>query len=203
MKDQAKRWLKLVKEKALSAQNLAEELDRPRKEAGNDKEWRMNIRRTAGRNQQESLLMDPRIDWITKQEPRQLTQVGKLFQTAGLQTPRRIEEALREAFTTTQDSKSSFWALKELKEFRLVTKEKWQEWNKSVRSRFKEENPKEEEITRPIPTMGETIEMLRAVKNGNTNWRQEVESWGPRLERERVEAARKISILDYNMLSHD
>jgi hypothetical protein len=114
MKDQAKRWWKLVKERSLSAQDLAEELDRLRKEAGNDKEWRMNVRRTAGRNQQESLLMDPRIDWIAKQAPRQLTRVGKLFQTAGLQAPRRLEEALTEAFMTTQDSRSSFWALREL-----------------------------------------------------------------------------------------
>jgi hypothetical protein len=56
------------------------ELVRLRKEAGNDKEWTANIRRTAGRNQQKSLLMDPRIDWMTKQEPKGLTQVWKLFQ---------------------------------------------------------------------------------------------------------------------------
>jgi hypothetical protein len=37
MKDLAKRWWKLVKERSLSAQDLAEELDRLRKEAGNEK----------------------------------------------------------------------------------------------------------------------------------------------------------------------
>jgi superfamily II DNA helicase RecQ len=97
-----------------------------------------------------------------------LTQVGKLFQTAGPQAPRKLEEALTEAFTTTQDNRSSFWALKELKEFRLVTKEKWQEWNKLVRSRFKEEDLEEEEKARPVLTMGETIEMLRSVRKGST-----------------------------------
>jgi hypothetical protein len=84
-KDQAKRWWKLVKERSLSAQDLAEEPDRLRKEVDNDKEWRTNIRRTAGRNHQDSLLLDPRMDWVTKPEPKKLTQVGKLFQTAGLQ----------------------------------------------------------------------------------------------------------------------
>jgi hypothetical protein len=78
-----------------------------------------------------------------------------------------LEEALTEAFTTTQDSKSSFWALKELNELRLVTKEKWQEWNKLARLRFKEEGPNEKEETWPKLTMGETIEMLRSVRNGN------------------------------------
>jgi hypothetical protein len=193
MKDLAKRWWKIVKERSLSTQDLAEELDRLRKEAGNDKEGTTNIRRTAGRNQQESLLMDPRMDWITKQEPRKLTQVGKLFQTAGLQVPRKLKEVLTEAFTTTQDGKSCYWESKELKEFRLVTKEKWQEWNKLVRSRFKEEDlcDEEERTTRLKLTMGETIEMLRSVKKGNTNWRQEVESWIPRLQQENIDAMRE------------
>jgi hypothetical protein len=64
-KDQAKRWWKLVKERSLSAQDLAEELDRLRKEVGNDKEWRANVTRTAGRNGHESPLMNPGIDWVT------------------------------------------------------------------------------------------------------------------------------------------
>jgi hypothetical protein len=130
-----------VKERSLSVQDLAEELDRLRKESGNDKEWRTSVRRTAGRSRQESFLIDQKMDWVTKQEPRKLTQVGKLLQTTGLQIPRKLEEALTEAFRTTQNGKSSFWALKKLKEFRIVTKEKWQEWNKLVRSRFKEESP--------------------------------------------------------------
>jgi hypothetical protein len=85
------------------------------------------------------------MDWLTKQGSRKLTQVGKLFQTAGLQVPRKLEEVLTEAFMTTQDGRSCFWALRELKEFRLVRKEKWQEWNKLVRSRFKEEDWCDEE----------------------------------------------------------
>jgi hypothetical protein len=35
-----------------------------------------------------------------------------------------------ETFTTTQDGRSSFRALKNLRDFRLVPKEKWKEWNK-------------------------------------------------------------------------
>jgi hypothetical protein len=50
----------------------------------------------------------------------------------GLQTPRKLEEALTEAFTTTEDGESSYWALKELKKFRVVTKERRQEWNTLV-----------------------------------------------------------------------
>jgi hypothetical protein len=80
-----------VKERAPSAQELAEELDRLRKEAGNDKEWRINVRRTAVRNQQKSLLMDPRIEWTVNRDPKKLVQVGKLFQTTGLQAPRSLE----------------------------------------------------------------------------------------------------------------
>lgn len=33
--------------------------------------------------------------------------------------------------------------------------------------------------------------MPRAARKGNMNWRQEVESWGPRLKQEQIEAARK------------
>jgi hypothetical protein len=76
-----------------------------------------------------------------------------------------LEEALTEAFTTTQDGRSCYWALRELKEFRLVTKEKWQEWNELVRSRFKLEE-KEKETWQTL-TMGETIETLRAARNGD------------------------------------
>jgi hypothetical protein len=137
--------------------------------------------------------MDPRVDWITKQEPKKLTQMGKLFQTVGIQVPGRLEEAMTEAFNTTKDGRRSYWALKELKEFRPVTKEKWQEWNKLVRSKFKEEDYKEEsQDTKPQAlTIGETIEMLRSVKRGNTAWRQEAEEWVPRLNQGRMETARK------------
>jgi hypothetical protein len=43
LKDLARRWWRLVKERSLSAQDLAEELDRLRKETGNDKEWRTTL----------------------------------------------------------------------------------------------------------------------------------------------------------------
>jgi hypothetical protein len=88
--------------------------------------------------------MDHRIEWITKLDPIKLTRVGKLFQTVGIQVPRKLEEALDETFKTTQDGRSSFKALKDLKQFRMVPKEKWQEWNKLVRSRFKEELEEQE-----------------------------------------------------------
>jgi NTP pyrophosphatase (non-canonical NTP hydrolase) len=117
--------------------------------------------------------------------------MGKLFQTTGIQVPQKLEEALTEAFATTQDGESSYWALKELKEFRLVTKEQWQEWNKLVRSSFKEQKGSEDQESMKLLTMGETIEVLRAVKKGNKNWGREVESWGPRLRQGVIEAARK------------
>jgi hypothetical protein len=48
----------------------------------------------------------------------------KLFQTTRIQVPRKLEDAPTEAFTITEHGSSSYWALKELKEFRMVTKEK-------------------------------------------------------------------------------
>jgi hypothetical protein len=80
----------------------------------------------------------------------------------GLQTPRTVEEALAEVFQTTQDGKSCYWALKELRAFRIVSKEKWQEWSKLVRSRFKEEEGSEEEDTEDLPRLRlkETVRVL-------------------------------------------
>jgi hypothetical protein len=185
-KDQARRWWRLVKERSLSVQDRAEELDRLRNEVGNDKEWRMNIRRTAGRNHQESLLMDPRIEWTVKPEPQGLTQIAKLFQTAGIQTARKLEEAMTQAFETTEDGLSSYWALKELKDFRIVSKEKWQEWNTLVRSRFKEQphQIEDDQAGKVRLKIKETIDLLREVKRGRKECVEEAASWMPRLKEE-------------------
>jgi hypothetical protein len=47
-----------------------------------------------------------------------------------------------------------------------------------VRSRFKEQNLNldKEHGERRLLAMGEAVEMLRAVKKGKTDWREEIES---------------------------
>jgi hypothetical protein len=190
LKDLAKRWWRLLKERSLSAQDLAEELERLRKLAGHDKEWRINIRRTAGCNHQESWLMDPRIDWEMKQDPRGAIRVGKLFQTVGMQPPRSLEEILARVLETTQDGKESCWALKELRESRLVRKEKWQEWNKLIHSRFKETEDEAEEMKEV--TRKEMIEVLRKLKNGDSNWSEGTEDWEARMKQGTAEAIIKM-----------
>jgi hypothetical protein len=190
-KDLAKRWWRLVKESSLSGPDLAEELDRLREEVKNDKEWRTSIRRTAGRNHQESWLLSPNLEWRAKYEPRQLTQIGKVFQTAGIQAPSKLEEALTRAFETTEDGASSYWALQELKGCRLVTKEKWKEWNTLVRSRFKEPEEKQTQEEEPGLTMKEAIDLCRKAKRHKVDWKEETGRWKAQLDRELKEAFKR------------
>jgi hypothetical protein len=89
-------------------------------------------------------------------------------------------EALTEAFKHTQDGKESFLALRELRETRLVTKEKWREWNAMIRSRFKEEQLRDDEILTKV-TKRERIDEMRTFKSGKESWRQTAESWHQRL----------------------
>jgi hypothetical protein len=118
LQDQAGRWWCLAKEQSLPAQDLAEELNRLTKESGNPKEWTNAIRRTAGRNQQRSPLLDDGLSWGTQREPGKLVQIGQLRHTTGIQIPKRLEEVLTETFTTSGDGNSCLWALKDLKELR-------------------------------------------------------------------------------------
>jgi hypothetical protein len=55
----------------------------------------------------------------------------------------KLEEVLGETFATSQDGKSCFWALRDLEELRIYPREKWKEWDKLVRSRFREEHCQE------------------------------------------------------------
>jgi hypothetical protein len=171
-KDLAKRWWKLVKEKALPIQDLAEELDRLREEVGNDKEWKTVIRRTSGNGGEQSAISETGLDWGVVRDPLHLARVGKLFQTIGLRTPSKLEDELARAFDASRDGGRSRKALEELKKSRLATKEKWKEWNTMIRSRFKEDQPEE---ASPVKlTVKELVEVFRRVKEGGS-WNQEVE----------------------------
>jgi hypothetical protein len=176
LKDQARRWWRLVKERSLGVQDLAEELNRIREESESPKEWINAIRRTAGRNRQESLLSDERLSWRTHKEPSKLVQVGRLCQVTGIQIPKRLETLLGETFATSGEGKSCFWALKDLKESRTFPKVKWKEWDKLVRSRFREEDCQEESGTvRAVFKKAEMLQVRKAAKEEDEAWRQRVE----------------------------
>jgi hypothetical protein len=85
-------------------------------------------------------IADRRLDWDVRNEPKKLAQAGELFQTTGIQVPAKLEEALGKAFATSGDARGCLWALRDPKDSRTFQREKWREWDKLVRSRFKEKD---------------------------------------------------------------
>jgi hypothetical protein len=173
----------MARERSLTEQDLANELDRLRKEVGNSKEWMVPIRRTRGQGKRESPIMDRKISWETKKEPTKLATMGRLFQTVGIQIPKKLEEVLPETLTTSRDGESCFRALRDLPDLRAFSKERWKEWNKLVRERFKEEPMMEETQGKKSGGMREMITLMKQALRGGEEWRQEMEGRAAGIDR--------------------
>jgi hypothetical protein len=70
----------------------------------------------------------------------------------------------------------------------MIAREKWQEWNKLIRARFKEGPQQREQLGTEKVSSKEMIEVISQCKRGDGMWKQKMKTWEARLEQDNREA---------------
>jgi hypothetical protein len=116
MKDFAKRWWTLVRQRSLPIEDLAGELERMRKTTKNQQELKVAIRSMAGRDHQRSALMDPRLELSLDAHPMAIAKMTGTLRMAGIRMSDSLEKEMNKALQTSTDQGSCMKALKDMKD---------------------------------------------------------------------------------------